>query len=88
VWTKNGNSLIPNEENKYDLMEFFAFKDKEPIWCWDDADTAYRALRFWDAKNNKIFDYSGERTGVKYTNYARVKYIEKWMFKAQKQLKD
>jgi len=88
VWNKNGNILASKEEHEYDLIEIPTFKDKEPVWCWDNELKFSRILRFWDAKNNSTFRFDGERNGRRYDNYAKVKCIEDWMIDIQKQLED
>lgn len=82
------SSVIDN--NDFDLIEVipWAPKDKEPVWAWDGAMTGSRYLRFWDEKNNGVFDIAGVRHGVWFSNYAKVENIEPWMLELQKQLKE
>lgn len=59
-------------------------KDKDAIWCWDKDDTM-RTIRFWDAKNNRCFQYSGRRKGGMFDNYKKIKPKNepKWVKKAR-----
>jgi len=59
IWDKDGK-IYPSCISDDDLVEISKFKDKESIWCWDDSCVSYRALRFWDAKNNCPYDTVGK----------------------------
>ena len=45
------------------------FFDGQLVWCWDNEDTHYKVLHFYDAKKNKTFSYEGIRNSIIYDNY-------------------
>lgn len=70
--------------------------DKALVWCWDDDCIAFRAARFYDAKNNCIFTLHGQRDGSNYSNYEVIEPNERgiyeepftWANEAVKKLED
>jgi len=87
AWGENG-TFYPCDKSEYDLIEAPTFKDKEPVWGWYDNYSTIRILCFWDDKNKCIFEYGGNRNGLKYDNYAKVDVVEDWMLEMQKKLED
>ena len=63
---------ISHEDTNYwqqlDVCEKTGFFDGQLVWCWD-LNTHYRALKFYDAKNECTFYYNGTRNGSRYSNY-------------------
>lgn len=45
------------------------FYDGQLVWCWDNEDTHYRALKFYDAINQNTFEYNGKEGVSTYDNY-------------------
>ncbi len=86
-WNSDGKR-VEHEDDAFDLIELWVPQDKEPVWSWDEGDTAKRELRFWDSKNNCVFICDGGRNGLEYDNYSKVEYIERWMIDCQLKLKD
>ena len=90
VLTKwRGDGRYASSPHLHDLVEVWAPKDKEPIWCWDSGHTSQRILRFWDAKNNCTFLHNGKRDSPSvWENFAKVENVEQWMLDIQAKLED
>lgn len=86
-WTHDGHYSKDDEYSFLNLIKAWEPQDKEPIWCWNNGDQI-REIRFWDAKNNCCFYFTGTRDGSKWDNYAKVEHIEQWMLDAQAGLED
>ena len=46
------------------------FFDGQLVWCWENEFTHSKHLRFYDSKNKCAYDYSGNKGGFSYNNYA------------------
>ena len=53
-----------------DVCEKTGFFDGQLVWCWENEFTHSKHLRFYDSKNKCAYDYSGNRGGFSYDNYA------------------
>ena len=52
-----------------DVCEKTGFFDGQLVWCWDNNDTHFRRLRFYDAKNKCTYQFDGTEDGHDYDNY-------------------
>lgn len=68
------NNINTNMDSLWNIKHWrlrkYIPKDKELIWCWDNVDTAYTTLRYYDSKNSRTFTFCGGRNGSFYDNYA------------------
>ena len=53
-----------------EVCEKTGFFDGQLIWCWDNEDTHYRILRFYDVKHKCTYQFDGTKDGCNYDNYA------------------
>ena len=53
-----------------DVCKKTGFFDGQLVWCWDNNDTHFRRLRFYDAKNKCTYQFDGTKCGNHYRNYA------------------
>jgi hypothetical protein len=72
------------------VFEEWIPQDKELVWCWNDSMKFGRVLRFYDAKNNCVFDSDyGKRNELFWSNYAPyVGEYPEWAEEALKELED
>jgi hypothetical protein len=52
-----------------DVCEKTGFFDGQLVWCWDIEDSHTRILAFYDAKNECIYQFNGNRNGIFFHNY-------------------
>lgn len=45
-------------------------KDKELVWAWDNGYSCGRFVKFYDNKHHCTYDFTGDRGGFSYDNYA------------------
>ena len=64
------NHTDKNEWQQLDVCEKTRFFDGQLIWCWDNEDTHFRVLKFYDAKNKCTYQFDGTKNGSNYDNYA------------------
>jgi len=71
TWTSEGQWL-EKEENNLDIThEKREPKDKELVWAWNNDKEFGRRFGFYDAKNNKLFNFvNGTRNGYHFSKYA------------------
>lgn len=70
--------------------------DKALVWCWDNADIACRAVRFYSAEDGCVFHLYGHRNGSSYDHYEVIEPNEQgiyeepfaWANEAVKKLED
>ena len=71
---KRCNEWIKHTDAKYwkrlDVCEETGFFDGQLVWCWDNEDTHFRVLKFYDAKNKCTYQFDGTKNGSNYDNYA------------------
>jgi hypothetical protein len=69
----SSNCFIPHTRTdvwqELPICHITGFYDKQLVWCWDNFDTHQRLLRFYDAKNNSVFDYKGNAAPYNFQNY-------------------
>ena len=65
-WIKHTDK---NEWQQLDICPETGFFDGQLVWCWDDNDTYYRRLGFYDSKNKRAYDQSGKKSVYSYDNY-------------------
>ena len=53
-----------------EVCEKTGFFDGQLIWCWDNEDTHYRILRFYEVKRKCTYQFDGTKDGCNYDNYA------------------
>lgn len=71
-----------------DVCEKTGFFDGQLVWCWDDADSHIRHLKFYNAKNKCTYSCSGIKCGYNYKNYEPFKgNYPDWVLEAFKILK-
>ena len=58
-----------NVWQKLDVCKKTGFFDGQLVWCWDNNETHFRLLRFYDVKNKCVYQVNGNRDGVIYDNY-------------------
>ena len=58
-----------NEWQQLDVCKETGFFDGQLVWCWDNNQTHSMVLRFYDVKNERAYDYSGNKWGFSYNNY-------------------
>lgn len=54
--------------------------DKALVWCWDNADIAYRAVRFYSAEDGCVFHLYGHRNGSSYDHYEVIEPNEQGLY--------
>lgn len=84
IYGKYSNAI----DGKFDLVEVWEPKDKEPIWEWVSDNIFIRGLCFYDGKNNCLFTKYGKRNGPSYICISKVEHIEQWMIDAQEKLEE
>lgn len=52
-----------------DVCPETGFYDGQLVWVWDEEDTHFRSLNFYDAKNTCTYSCDGDRDGGAYDNY-------------------
>ena len=52
-----------------DVCPETGFFDGQLVWCWDNEDTHFRVLKFYDAKNKCTYQFDGTKNGGNYENY-------------------
>ena len=52
-----------------DVCEKTGFFDGQLVWCWDNNQTHFKCLRFYDAKNKCTYYSDGKKDGAFYENY-------------------
>ena len=52
-----------------DVCPETGFYDGQLVWVWDEEDTHFRSLNFYDAKNTCTYSCDGDRDGGVYDNY-------------------
>lgn len=65
-WIKHTDK---NEWQRLDVCTETGFFDGQLVWCWDNEDTHFRVLRFYDAKNKCTYQFDGNKDGSDYDNY-------------------
>ena len=65
-WSNFNNN---NVWQQLDVCEETGFFDGQLVWCWDNEDTHFRALKFYDAKNKCTYLFNGKKDGCNYDNY-------------------
>ena len=58
-----------NTWQQLEVCEKTGFFDGQLVWCWDNNDTYIRYLKFYDAKNECVYKFNGNRNGIFYHNY-------------------
>ena len=58
-----------NEWQQLEDCEETGFFDGQLVWCWDNEDTHFRVLKFYDAKNKCTYSYNGTKGGNHFSNY-------------------
>ena len=53
-----------------DVCEKTGFFDGQLVWCWENNQTHFKCLRFYDAKNKCTYYSDGKKDGAFYDNYA------------------
>ena len=53
-----------------DVCEKTGFFDGQLVWCWENNQTHFKCLRFYDAKNKCTYYSDGKKDGAFYENYA------------------
>ena len=70
---ENTKSLIrhtdTNSWQQLDVCKKTGFFDGQLVWCWDNDDTHFRVLKFYDAKNKCTYQFDGTKNGSNYDNY-------------------
>ena len=66
-WIKHTNT---NTWQQLNVCEKTGFFDGQLVWCWENEFTHSKHLRFYDSKTKCAYDYSGNRGGFRYENYA------------------
>lgn len=56
--------------------------DKALVWCWDNADIACRAVRFYSAEDGCVFHLYGHRNGSSYDHYEVIEPNEQGLYEA------
>ena len=64
------NHTDKNEWQQLEVCEKTGFFDGQLVWCWENEFTHSKHLRFYDSKNKCAYDYSGNKGGFSYNNYA------------------
>ena len=52
-----------------DVCEKTGFFDGQLVWCWENNQTHFKCLRFYDAKNKCTYYSDGKKYGSFYENY-------------------
>ena len=52
-----------------DVCEKTGFFDGQLVWCWENNQTHFKCLRFYDAKNKCTYYSDGKKDGSDYDNY-------------------
>ena len=60
VWQ---NHTDANAWQQLDVCEETGFFDGQLVWCWDNEDSHTRTLAFYDAKNERVHQFNGNRKG-------------------------
>lgn len=80
------------EEEWETIPNPYELHDKDPVWCWDSGDIAFRYVAFYDEQNDTIFSILGFRSkqNLKPENMEKILPWEMtdWMIEAQKKLED
>ena len=63
------NHSETNTWQQLDVCEKTGFFDGQLVWCWDNEDTHCRDLKFYDAKNECVYQFNGNRNGIFFHNY-------------------
>ena len=81
---------VTNESMWEIITNPYELHDKDAVWCRDSGDVLTNELRFWDAKNNRVYSTRGTRTGPKFVYYEKVLPWDEpeWVREARKHLKD
>ena len=66
TWTSHTDTDVWQQ---LEVCKKTGFFDGQLVWCWDDNDTHYRRLGFYNSKNKRAYDYSGKKVGYSYNNY-------------------
>ena len=66
IWQNHSET---NVWQQLDVCEKTGFFDGQLVWCWDNDDTHYRILKFYDAKNKCTYIFNGKKDGCNYDNY-------------------
>ena len=66
IWQNHSET---NVWQQLDVCEKTGFFDGQLVWCWNNDDTHFRYLKFYDAKNECAYLYDGDRNGSVYSNY-------------------
>ena len=54
---------------RLDVCEETGFFDGQLVWCWENNQTHFKCLRFYDAKNKCTYYSDGKKDGAFYDNY-------------------
>ena len=65
-WIKHTDE---NEWQRLDVCTETGFFDGQLVWCWDNVDTHFRILKFYDAKNKCTYIFNGKKDGCNCDNY-------------------
>ena len=89
-WTVMGRKSLGCTTDLDILYEEWEPADKELVWAWDSNKEFSRRLGFYDAKNNKLFNFgSGTRNGYHFSKYAPYEgEWPEWAKEAVKNLED
>ena len=65
-WREHTDTIVWEQ---LDVCEKTGFFDGQLVWCWDNSDTHFRVLKFYNAKNKCTYQFNGIKNGAKYDNY-------------------
>ena len=84
------NNLVLDMEEllKHEWFTTEPLKDKDPVEAWDNKQKCTRRIGFYDAKNNCLFGFEGDRKGAVYANYQKLDNVPEWMIEAKESLED
>ena len=67
IWQNHSET---NVWQQLDVCEKTGFFDGQLVWCWENNQTHFKCLRFYDAKNKCTYYSDGKKDGAFYDNYA------------------
>lgn len=66
IWQNHSET---NVWQQLDVCKKTGFFDGQLVWCWDNYNTHARDLKFYDAKNECVYQFNGNRNGIFFHNY-------------------
>ena len=81
-WKKHTDTL---QWQQLEVCPETGFFDGQAVWCWDDAYTHGRMLKFYNVKNKNTYTLSGEKVNSYTHNYYYEPFegnYTEWMLKA------